>query len=83
MDTHPRYTRWAVHWISLKIVIKVVIPPYLEVLDARRNLFNTELAAIQVRESQLNNVISLFQALGGGWPGSNPEPGRNSGEDAN
>lgn len=42
---------------------------YLEVLDAQRNLFNTELAAIQVRESQLNNVVSLYQALGGGWPG--------------
>lgn len=46
---------------------------YLEVLDAQRNLFNTELSAIQVRESQLNNVISLYQALGGGWPGSNPD----------
>ncbi len=43
---------------------------YLGVLDAQRNLFNTEfeLAAIQVRESQLNNVVSLYQALGGGWP---------------
>lgn len=45
---------------------------YLEVLDAQRNLFNTELAAIQVRESQLNNVISLYQALGGGWRGPHP-----------
>ncbi|WP_258198025.1 efflux transporter outer membrane subunit [Pseudomonas capeferrum] len=42
---------------------------YLEVLDAQRNLFNTELTAIQVRESQLNNVVSLYQALGGGWTG--------------
>jgi NodT family efflux transporter outer membrane factor (OMF) lipoprotein len=45
---------------------------YLEELDAQRNLFNTDLAALQVRESQLNNVISLYQALGGGWtPGMN------------
>ncbi|MCF5088566.1 hypothetical protein GIW59_29870, partial [Pseudomonas gessardii] len=40
---------------------------YLEVLDAQRNLFNTELSAIQIRENQLKNVISLYQALGGGW----------------
>ncbi|WP_312272100.1 efflux transporter outer membrane subunit [Pseudomonas sp.] len=40
---------------------------YLDELDAQRNLFNLDLAAVQVRESQLNNVISLYQALGGGW----------------
>lgn len=40
---------------------------YLEELDAQRNLFNTELAAIQVEESRINNLISLYQALGGGW----------------
>jgi NodT family efflux transporter outer membrane factor (OMF) lipoprotein len=40
---------------------------FLEELDAQRNLFNTELAAIQVRERQLNNLVSLYQALGGGW----------------
>lgn len=56
---------------------------YLEVLDAQRNLFNTELAAIQVRESQLNNVISLFQALGGGWPGSNLNQAATAARDAN
>lgn len=40
---------------------------YLDELDAQRNLFDTELASIQVRENQLNNLITLFQALGGGW----------------
>jgi len=40
---------------------------YLETLDAQRNLFNTELAAVQLRESQLNALISLYQVLGGGW----------------
>jgi len=40
---------------------------YLETLDAQRNLFNTELAAVQLRESRLNALISLYQALGGGW----------------
>ncbi len=40
---------------------------YLAALDAQRNLFNTELAAVQAREAQLNALISLYQALGGGW----------------
>ncbi|TCD20463.1 efflux transporter outer membrane subunit [Pseudomonas sp. IC_126] len=40
---------------------------YLETLDAQRNLFNTELTAVQLRESQLNALISLYQVLGGGW----------------
>jgi multidrug efflux system outer membrane protein len=40
---------------------------FLEELDAQRNLFNTELAAIQVQESRLNNLVRLYQALGGGW----------------
>lgn len=40
---------------------------YLETLDAQRNLFNTELAAVQLRENQLNALITLYQVLGGGW----------------
>ncbi|MBA1277259.1 MULTISPECIES: efflux transporter outer membrane subunit [Pseudomonadaceae] len=40
---------------------------YLETLDAQRNLFNTELTAVQLRESQLNALIGLYQVLGGGW----------------
>mgnify|MGYP002064037791 CR=1 FL=1 len=50
---------------------------YLESLDAQRNLFNTELAAVQLRESQLNALIRLYQVLGGGWQASRepPQPG--------
>jgi len=40
---------------------------YLETLDAQRNLFNTELTAVQLRESRLNALITLYQVLGGGW----------------
>ena len=42
---------------------------YLETLDAQRNLFNTELATVQLRERQLNALITLYQVLGGGWQG--------------
>ncbi|CAH0496050.1 efflux transporter outer membrane subunit [Novosphingobium sp. CECT 9465] len=40
---------------------------YLEQLDAQRNLYATELDAISVRQSQLENIVTLYRALGGGW----------------
>lgn len=39
---------------------------YLEVLDAERNLFSAEQALIQIRRSELDNLVSLYVALGGG-----------------
>jgi outer membrane protein TolC len=41
--------------------------PYLEQIDAERNLLSVELALIQVRAERLNTVVTLYQALGGGW----------------
>jgi multidrug efflux system outer membrane protein len=43
---------------------------YLEQLDAQRNLYSTELDAISVRQEQLDNTVSLYRALGGGWNGT-------------
>lgn len=43
---------------------------YLEQLDAQRNLYSTELDAISVRQSQLENIVTLYRALGGGWQGA-------------
>ncbi|MBK3866452.1 efflux transporter outer membrane subunit [Pseudomonas stutzeri] len=40
---------------------------YLEALDAQRNLFDTELAEVQLQEARLNQLIQLYRALGGGW----------------
>lgn len=42
---------------------------YIEELDAQRNLFQVDLDAISVREAQLNNLVQLWTALGGGWGG--------------
>jgi multidrug efflux system outer membrane protein len=39
---------------------------FLEVLDAERNLFAAEQALIQVRRAELDNLVSLYVALGGG-----------------
>lgn len=46
---------------------------YLEELDAQRNLFQAQQDVIRLRQSQLENAIALYQALGGGWqPAATP-----------
>lgn len=40
---------------------------YLEVVDARRNLFSAEQQLIQLRATALQNGVSLYSALGGGF----------------
>lgn len=47
---------------------------YLEQLDAQRGLLNAELAVVQLREAQLSNAVSLYQALGGGWQRAVTQP---------
>lgn len=41
--------------------------PYLEQLDAQRALFSAELSLEQTRTDQLNALVALYQAMGGGW----------------
>ncbi len=40
---------------------------YLEVLRSEENTLNTSLDLISARNSQLQSVVSLYEALGGGW----------------
>ena len=40
---------------------------YLEVLDAERNLFNSELGYVQSRATMLKSVVGVFSSLAGGW----------------
>ncbi len=39
----------------------------LNALDADRDLFQAELTLSQIRLSELNSVVQLYKALGGGW----------------
>jgi multidrug efflux system outer membrane protein len=39
----------------------------LNALDADRDLFQAELTLSQIRLSELNTVVQLYKALGGGW----------------
>jgi len=39
-------------------------------LDSDRDLFQAELALSQIRLNELNSVVQLYKALGGGWQSS-------------
>jgi multidrug efflux system outer membrane protein len=52
------------------------VSPYLDVLDAQRELFNAELDQASTRLDQLVALVQLYRALGGGWnkqPSAAPE----------
>jgi multidrug efflux system outer membrane protein len=40
---------------------------YLDVLDAQRTLFAAQQATVQVQALQMQNLVTLYKALGGGW----------------
>lgn len=49
---------------------------YLDLLTAKRTLFDAELALAKTRRNQLVSVVKLYKALGGGWsPKSAEEQG--------
>ncbi len=44
---------------------------YFDVLDAQRTLFAAQQATVQVQAAQVQNLVTLYKVLGGGWS----EPG--------
>ena len=40
---------------------------YLQVLDAQRNLFRSELDLTTLQRQELTSIVELYRALGGGW----------------
>jgi len=40
---------------------------YLDVLDAQRSLFAAQQAVVQVQAAQVQNQVTLYKVLGGGW----------------
>ncbi len=40
---------------------------YLDVLDAQRSLFTAQQAVVQVQAQQVQNQVTLYKVLGGGW----------------
>jgi multidrug efflux system outer membrane protein len=43
------------------------VASYLDLLDAQRSLFVTQQAVVQTRLAQLQNQVTLYKTLGGGW----------------
>jgi multidrug efflux system outer membrane protein len=46
---------------------KAGIDNFLTALDAERTLYAAQQTLVQAREAQLQNLVSLYQSLGGGW----------------
>ena len=40
---------------------------YLAVLDSQRSLYSAQQALVQTRLQRLNNLVTLYRSLGGGW----------------
>jgi multidrug efflux system outer membrane protein len=38
-----------------------------DVLDAQRSFFAAQQAAVQVQAQQVQNLVTLYKVLGGGW----------------
>ncbi|WP_229507724.1 efflux transporter outer membrane subunit [Massilia sp. Dwa41.01b] len=51
---------------------------YLDLLDAQRSLFQAQQAAVQANLARLQNQVTLYRVLGGGWsePASNAQAAR-------
>ena len=43
------------------------VTSYLEVLDADTRLFVAELGLAEAERSELNGLVEIYRALGGGW----------------
>ena len=43
------------------------VASYFDVLDAQRNLFAAQQATVQVQAAQVQNLVTLYKVLGGGW----------------
>jgi multidrug efflux system outer membrane protein len=64
--------RSALHLANLRY--KGGITSYIDVLIAKRNLFDSELALADTHRLHLVSVVQLYKALGGGWSPDNIPP---------
>ncbi len=47
---------------------------FLDILDAQRSLFAAQQALVQTRALRLQNLVTLYRVLGGGWSGADRIP---------
>ena len=65
-ETQTRALQRALELAELRY--KSGVSNYLEVLDAQRSLFDSQLALGQAQLRQLTASVQLYKALGGSWP---------------
>lgn len=75
-DEQVRALRSALHLANLRY--KGGITSYIDVLIAKRNLFEAELALTETHRLHLVSVVQLYKALGGGWSPTGPPSSTNS-----
>jgi multidrug efflux system outer membrane protein len=46
---------------------KAGVDNYLTALDAERTLYSARQSLVTAREAQLQNLVTLYEDLGGGW----------------
>jgi multidrug efflux system outer membrane protein len=66
--------RSALHLAELRY--KSGLANYLDVLTAKRSLFDAELSLAATRRLHLVSIVQLYRALGGGWSADNMVRGR-------
>ena len=50
------------------------VSSYFDLLDAQRTLFTAQQATVQVQAQQMQNLVTLYKVLGGGWTAPAPMP---------
>ena len=43
------------------------VSSYFDVLDSQRTVFSAQQATLQIEALQMQNLVALYKALGGGW----------------
>ena len=66
--------RSALHLAELRY--KGGVSNYLDVLTAKRSLFDAELSLAATRRLHLVSIVQLYRALGGGWSADNMAQGQ-------
>jgi multidrug efflux system outer membrane protein len=49
------------------------VDSYLGVLDSQRSLYTAQQTLVGVKLSRLQNLVTLYKALGGGWSEHSPQ----------
>src|SRR5712664_1497803 len=58
--------------MSLRSSFRGGVDSYLGVLDSQRSLYTAQQTLVGVKLSRMQNLVTLYKALGGGWSEHSP-----------